>query len=146
MYVSRREEEPSDLTSKTVGVVEDTIGLIRKVMSGGESVLLTIEKVLILKKVSIFADTSEEFLADISTLLDEIDVAAGETVIEKGDEHTYLYIISDGSVEVRDGNHVLAELGPNHIFGELGLFLEAPTHTATVRCQDECPYLELASG
>ena len=143
LYVSRRDDEPSDLTSKTVGVVEDTIGLIRKVMSGGESVLLTIEKVLILKKVSIFSDTSEEFLADISSLLDEINLSAGETVIKKGDEHIYLYIITDGIVEVRDDNHVLAELGPNHIFGELGLFLEAPSHTATVVAKTDAHILSL---
>lgn len=143
LYISRRDEEASDLTSKTVGVVEDTIGLIRKIMSGGETVLLTIEKVLILKKVSIFADTSEEFLADISGLLDELHVPAGEAVIEKGDEHIYLYIITDGQVEVRDGDHVLAELGPNAIFGELGLFLDEPTHTASVIAKTDTHILTL---
>jgi HEAT repeat protein len=132
LYISRRDSEPSDLSSKTVGVVEDTIGLIRKIMSGGETMLLTIEKVLILKRVSIFADTSEEFLADISTLLDELNVSAGETVIEKGEEPSYLYIITDGVLEVRDGEHVLANLGANDIFGELSLFLDAPIHTAAV--------------
>jgi Cyclic nucleotide-binding domain len=143
LYISRREQEPSDLTSKTVGVVEDTIGLIRKVMSGGEQVLLTIEKVLILKKVSIFADTSEEFLADISTLLDELNVSAGVTIIEKGEELNYLYIITEGDVEVRNGEHLLAELGRNDIFGELGMFLEAPTHTASVIAKTNVHILRL---
>ena len=39
--------------------------------------LLTIEKVLILKTVSIFADTPEEILADVAALLEEVDVTSG---------------------------------------------------------------------
>ena len=58
--------------------------------------LLTIEKVLILKTVSIFADTPEEILADVAALLEEIDVTAGETILHKDDVGRCMYIIVDG--------------------------------------------------
>lgn len=81
--------------------------------------LLTLEKVVILKSVSIFSDTPEELLAEVASILGEVEVGANETIIEKGEIGRSMYIIVDGSVRVHDGDRTIAELGPRDIFGEL---------------------------
>ncbi len=47
--------------------------------------LLTIEKVMILKDVDIFSTTPEEDLIEVASIVEEIDVKMGEEVIKKGD-------------------------------------------------------------
>ena len=56
--------------------------------------LLTIEKVLILKTVSIFADTPEEILTDVAAILEEVDVKAGDTILHKDDVGRCMYILT----------------------------------------------------
>ena len=50
---------------------------------GGSRMLSTVEKVIILKGVSIFAETPDEVLAEVAPLLKEVEVAGGETIFEE---------------------------------------------------------------
>lgn len=45
----------------------------------------TIEKILILKQVNIFSQTPLEYLADVTTVIEEIEISKGERIINKGD-------------------------------------------------------------
>ena len=99
--------------------------------------LLTIEKVLILKTVSIFADTPEEILADVAALLEEVNVAAGETILHKDDVGRCMYIIVDGRVRVHDGDQLIAYQGARDIFGELAV-LDAEPRSASVTAEVYC--------
>jgi HEAT repeat protein len=128
---------------QTVGVIKDTEGHMRKLKSGGATMLLTIEKVLILKQVSIFASTSEEFLADLASLMEEIRVEAGSDIITEGTEPSYLYVVLEGELVVKQGGHVLAELGANEVFGEMSFFLDEKEHTATVSAKTVSHLLRL---
>ena len=96
--------------------------------------LLTIEKVLILKTVSIFADTPEEILADVAGLLEEITVPAGETILHKDDVGRCMYIIVAGRVRVHNGDQLLAYQGARDIFGELAV-LDAEPRSASVTAE-----------
>jgi transcriptional regulator with AAA-type ATPase domain len=67
----------------------------------------------------------------------EIEIPAGEVVIRRGDPGTAVYVVLDGSVEVRlraaDGRHLsLATLGAGEMFGELSVLRKAPA-SADVR-------------
>ena len=98
----------------------------------GETIMLsTIEKVLILKSVHIFAETPEEALAEVVSTLKEVTVKAGEAVVKKGEVGRSMYIIISGRVRVHDGERTLAELGERDIFGELTV-LDAEPRSATV--------------
>ena len=88
--------------------------------------MLSIEKVIILKAVPMFARTSEEVLADIAALLEEVEVEAGETVFEKGDVGDSLYVIVQGRVRVFAGDHTITFLGERDTFGELALLDPEP--------------------
>ena len=93
--------------------------------------LLTIEKVLILRTVSIFAETPEEILAEVADILAEVDVQAGETILHKDDMGRCMYIIVDGRVRIHDGEHTIAYQGARDIFGELAV-LDAEPRSASV--------------
>jgi hypothetical protein len=71
---------------------------------------------------------------DIEPLLDRLHqrtIKAGETVFRQGDPGDALYIVAEGSVEVLNEQHTLAELGKGQAFGEMAL-LSGGTRTATI--------------
>jgi CRP-like cAMP-binding protein len=60
--------------------------------------LLTIEKVLILKSVSIFSSVPEGQLVDLATIVESVEYEAGEIIMTQGDLGTSMYIVVDGRV------------------------------------------------
>lgn len=92
----------------------------------GATPMLTIEKVLILKAVQMFATTSEEMLADVAAILEEVEVEAGEVIFEKGDAGDSMYVVVEGRVKVYDGERTIVTLGEREIFGELALLDPEP--------------------
>ena len=99
--------------------------------TGGAKVLSTIEKVVVLKGVSLFSETPDEVLADVAALLEEVEVDAGEIVFHKGDVGSALYVVVEGKVRVTSQDRVLVELGPRDIFGEMAA-LDTEPRSATV--------------
>ncbi len=79
----------------------------------------TSDRIFCLKSVSIFVEIPDEYLQEIANLLEEIEVKPGETIFEKGDPGTSLYIIVDGRVHVHDGARTLNYLGKLEVFGEM---------------------------
>ncbi len=112
--------------------------------------LLTIEKVIILKSVDIFSQTPEEDLVDVAAIIEEIEVKAGDSIFFKGDIGTAMYIIVKGKMRVHDGDKELAVLGERTVFGELAA-LDPEPRTATITamedtllfCLDEGPLYDL---
>lgn len=106
------------------------------------AMLSTIERVIILKSISLFASTPDEALAELADLLEEIEVRAGENMVEKGAAGDSLYVIVRGRMAVLDNERVLNELGDRAVFGELSLLDSAP-RTATVRALEDTTVLRL---
>ena len=88
--------------------------------------LLTIEKVIILKSVSIFAHLAEERLAEIASILTEVDFRPGEEIIRKGDFGDSMYIIIDGEVRIHDQRRTLSMLKARDILGEIAILDHQP--------------------
>ena len=88
--------------------------------------MLAIEKVITLKSVPMFARSSEDVLAEIAAILEEMEVEAGQVIFEKGQVGDSLYIVVEGRVRVFDGEHTITQLGENEIFGELALLDPEP--------------------
>ncbi len=105
--------------------------------------LTTIEKVIALKKVGIFTATPDETLVDVAALLEEVDVDAGETIIEKGDLGDCMYIIVDGEVKVHDGRSTLNHLAAGDVFGEMAV-LDSEPRVASVTAVVNTSLLRLA--
>ena len=88
--------------------------------------MLTIEKVLCLKAAPMFAEASEEILADVAAILEEREARAGEVIIKKGDPGDGMFVIVRGNVRVFDGERTITHLGERDIFGELALLDPEP--------------------
>lgn len=98
--------------------------------------MLTIERVICLKAVPMFAEVSDEILADVAELLGEVDYAKGQVVFEKGAEGDSLYVVISGRVRVYDGARPIVELGPKEIFGELALLDPEPRLASIAAVED----------
>jgi hypothetical protein len=120
-------------------VRETAAWALRRLEAGGEGeprMLSTLEKVLILKTVSLFAQTPDEVLVEVTGLLREQECRPGEQIVAKGETGRSLYIVVEGRVRVHDGDRTLNELGEGAIFGELAVLDDAP-RSATVTALEE---------
>ena len=111
--------------------------------------LSTIEKVIILKTVGVFGQLDDPVLAEVAGLLEEEEVAAGETIFAEGDLGTSMYIVVDGEVRVHNGAHTLNHLRERDVFGETALLDPEPrlaSVTAVVDTRllrlDQAPFYE----
>jgi hypothetical protein len=102
----------------------------------GDRSMLLIEKVMILKGVQMFAETSEEILAEVAAILEEVEVRAGQAVISKGDLGDSMYVIISGRMRVHDGDQTIRELGEREIFGELALLDPEPRSASVTALTD----------
>lgn len=109
---------------------------------GDPPMLLSIEKVMVLKSVHVFAGVPEDVLANLSSYLEEIEVPANETVYRKGDTGDTMYIIVDGKAKVHDGDRTFVELGQRDFFGELTT-LDPEPHSASVTATEDTRLLGL---
>ena len=98
--------------------------------------LSTIEKVIILKTVSIFAGTPDEILAEVASLLEEVELREGETIFEKGDAGDCMYISVDGQVRVHDGGRTLNYLGEGDVSGEMAVLAPEPRLASVTAVED----------
>jgi CRP/FNR family transcriptional regulator, cyclic AMP receptor protein len=79
-----------------------------------------------LKKVSILGNLSERQLKNLSKWVKVVGFDEGETIVTRGEGGTGLYLILEGSAEVRRGSRSLAKLGVGQFFGEMSLFDNQP--------------------
>lgn len=98
--------------------------------------LLIIEKVLILKTLSVFADTLDDDLARVAAVVEEVEVEAGGQIIEKDSQGECMYVIARGRVRVHDGDHTIAELEAPNVVGELAALDPEPRSASVTACTD----------
>jgi HEAT repeat protein len=103
---------------------------------------MLIERVMTLKTVDIFSETSDNILHYIASLLQEQRFDAGEMFIKKGEMGNCLYVIVEGKVRVHDGDHTLAYLSSRQVVGELSL-LDPEPRSASVTTEVETLMLRL---
>ena len=104
--------------------------------------LLTIEKVLILKSVKIFSSVPEAQLADLATIAESVEYSAGDTILKQGELGTSMYIVANGKVRITEGNKELGVLGSRTVFGELAA-LDPEPRAASVEAVEDCTLLRL---
>jgi CRP-like cAMP-binding protein len=120
--------DPSPQVAHVLSLLEDR--------EGDKAMLSTVEKVIILKTVSIFSETSDEVLVEAASFLEEVEIRAGETIFEKGDVDKCMYIIIEGQVRVHDGRRTLAHLGDRDVFGEMSLLDPQPRSASVTAMVD----------
>jgi len=104
--------------------------------------LLTIEKVLILKSVPIFSSVPENQLVDLATIAETVEYDAGDLIMNQGDLGTSMYIVVNGQVRIFEGDKELAVHGTRAVFGELAA-LDPEPRAASVEAIEDCTLLRL---
>ncbi len=99
--------------------------------------LLLIEKVLVLKSLTLFKDTPESILAEMAPLMQEEEAEQDTTIFEEGDVGDSMYIIYRGEVRIHKGSTTLAILKEREVFGELSL-LDSETRSASATTETDC--------
>lgn len=99
--------------------------------------LLLVEKVLILKSLSIFKDTPEHILADLAPLMEEEEYEQSTLIFREGEIGDCMYIIHQGEVNIHKGGTTLAILKEKEVFGELAL-LDAEVRSASATTNTDC--------
>ena len=74
-----------------------------------------------------------------------IDCAAGDRVLKKGNVARNMFVVLDGTLEVRDGETLLRILSPGDVLGEIAFLLEQP-RSADVYAATDARVLSLSEG
>jgi CRP-like cAMP-binding protein len=84
------------------------------------------------KQVPLFSGFNRRECKALAAQADEVDLEEGYTLVREGDWAYEFFAIEEGTVEVRRGEQLLAELGPGDFFGEMGLMADT-RRNATVK-------------
>lgn len=95
--------------------------------------LTTIEKVIFLQNIDVFAEVPTEQLAVLASIAEEVDFMAGEVIYNEDDPSDALYLVLDGTVRLHRGEQEITQATNKDAFGAWALFDEEPrVVTATV--------------
>jgi CRP/FNR family transcriptional regulator, cyclic AMP receptor protein len=113
--------------------------------------MLTVSKILVLKKLPLFRDMSPDLLSCLAKITEERVVGKSQKIFEKGEEGTTLYVIVEGSVRIHDEYNInvpsksLAILKEGEFFGELSI-LDNETRSASATAVVDSVLLEISQG
>ncbi|MEP6802108.1 MAG: cyclic nucleotide-binding domain-containing protein [Acidobacteriota bacterium] len=100
------------------------------------------QKVLLLRRVDLFADMTTRQLGQIAKVTQEVVQPAGSMIFSEGETGGALFLIVSGEVEVLRGGERLKRLGDADYFGELAV-LTGAARNASVRAVTDCLLLRL---
>jgi CRP/FNR family cyclic AMP-dependent transcriptional regulator len=104
----------------------------------------------VLKNVPLFSAMSDEDLRLLQPSIQQRSYPRNATIMRAGEETDALYVVLSGRVKVlipdENGREViLANLGPNEFFGEMGLLDDMP-RSASVETLEPCQMLRLSKA
>lgn len=97
-----------------------------------------------LKSIPLFASLPDGAREELAPWITELSVSEGKHLVDQGDYSYDLFIIQEGSAEVRHDDEHVADLGPGDFFGEMGV-LERAQRNATVVAKSPMRLLTLSS-
>jgi ATP/ADP translocase len=132
MTLNWRQVPDHRLTQEVRAVVENQL----------KEMYSTLEKTILLKSVSLFADLPVEKLAKIAQVTEETWVPKGASVMKEGEFGDSLFILADGVVRVHKGGQNLARLKKGDCVGEMALLDHSP-RSADVTVEEDATLLRI---
>ncbi|HEX7479646.1 MAG TPA: cyclic nucleotide-binding domain-containing protein, partial [Polyangiales bacterium] len=119
------------------------LGLEKPATDDEESLMPSLEEVLILRTVELFSRLSPEELQSIADIAEPRHVTAGEVVFREGDPGDAFYVVLHGELAVSRAGAAVATLRDGECFGELAL-LDRGLRSATVSARTACQLSRIA--
>ena len=98
-----------------------------------------------LPKVAFFRSATENFLLEVSELLEPLAFLPGNYIIRQGESGDCMYFITDGTVEVIIDGKQIAVIGEGGLFGEMSLISGDPRN-ASIRAIEHCGVYKLSKS
>ena len=95
-----------------------------------------------LRRIPLFADFDASSLERLSEAAKQVEVPAGQVLVQPGTKGTGMFFIAEGTAVVETKRQE-RELGPGDFFGEMALMRSDATRTARVRAKTELRCLAL---
>ncbi|HNX76454.1 MAG TPA: cyclic nucleotide-binding domain-containing protein [Candidatus Rifleibacterium sp.] len=98
--------------------------------------MIIIERILFLKRISIFSSLSSYELRKIAEVVAEEEFEPGEIIFSEGEFGESMYLVVDGKISIFTGRapaiKVLASFDKGNFFGEMGLYDDKPRAAAAI--------------
>ncbi len=107
--------------------------------------MLTVEKVLFLRKIDLFADLSPRDLGHVARIAQEVTYPAGATVFNAGDYGDSLFVVVGGELTASRDARILGALRDGDYFGEMAV-LTGETRSATIQAAEDCLLLRIGQA
>ena len=101
----------------------------------------TMERILFLRRVPLFADLSPDELKQVALVTSELSFSPSEILARQGEAGDEMYIILEGEIEVSvDGTagnrEVLARRGPGEVVGEMSIISREPRMASLIAASE----------
>lgn len=93
-----------------------------------------------------FADMNDDETRDCIARSNILHCAEGDRLLKKEGSSHNLFVVLDGTLEVRDEARVLGVLTPGDVFGEMAFLLGVPRQRDVVAATDDVRVLALSEG
>ncbi len=104
--------------------------------------MITVQKILFLKNVPLFAGMPPEDLGHLAGIAEEVVYPEGEEIIREGDHGEEMFLIVEGRVEIHRQTESLAVLVDRDYFGEMSI-LDGEPRSATATARADCLLLRI---
>jgi len=104
--------------------------------------VITVERILMLREVPLFARMPADELARIASISQSVVYSGGERIFAEGDFGDRLYVIVEGDVSITLRGRVVSTLRQREYFGEMSL-LDGEPRSATATAATDCLLLEI---
>jgi ATP/ADP translocase/HEAT repeat protein len=108
------------------------------------AMVTTVEKILFLQRVPVFARIAGDDLVSLARGAVVLSMRKGDVVFRQGEGGGALYLVLSGRVALAVDGRVVADLGPNEVFGEMSIFDDQP-RASTATLVDDAELLSVSA-
>jgi len=143
-------EDPSLESQLQQRMRSDPDSLVRETaarsLNGGSAMetlptLSTLERILFLRRVPLFADLTPAELRQVALVAGEFSFSRSELIARQGEEGDEMYVILEGEIEVSVDSpagtrQLLARRGPGEVVGEMSIISREPRMASLIAASD----------